>query len=313
MLDTFRLINADLNPDADVSTDILLDYFQPSELQQQYCELSQIYVFGDSLSDIGNTFDLMQQALGEGLPPAPPYFARRFSNGPVWVEYLARFLKLPSSRHTNFAAGGATTGSLNTFIPNNPHNLPGLQQQIEKFTASLQGAPADSNALYIVWVGANDYFGGGSTDPTVPIANLSNAIQSLVNAGAKQLMVVNLPDLGDLPSSQGNPEVSNGLNALTHAHNTALATSIQALQHTAGSDVQIMLFDVNGMMNQLFLDPAKSGFTNIADTELEKLSQFQGYADTFFFWDRIHPTTTAHLTLAKTAVALLTPVATAVS
>src|SRR4051812_18671090 len=50
-----------------------------------------IVVFGDSLSDTGN--------------------AGRFSNGPVWVEALARGLNLPlrpsQAGGTNFAVGGA--------------------------------------------------------------------------------------------------------------------------------------------------------------------------------------------------------------
>ena len=45
---------------------------------------SQIYAFGDSLSDNGNVF----AATGMGFPPAP-YAQGRFSNGPVWAENLA--------------------------------------------------------------------------------------------------------------------------------------------------------------------------------------------------------------------------------
>jgi phospholipase/lecithinase/hemolysin len=307
MLNTFKLINVDLNPNADSTTDTLLSYFQPSELQQQYCQFSQMYVFGDSLSDIGNTFDLTQQALKEGLPLAPPYFSGRFSNGPIWVEYLARFLRLTSDRHTNFATGGATTGSTNTFLPNNPTQLPGLQQQIEKFRVSLQGTQADPEALYIVWAGANDYMGGGVTNPASPVENLSNAIRLLMSAGAKRIVVANLPDLGDLPIARGNSEQSAGLNALTQAHNTALAAALQTLQQSASSEVNLMLFDVNSLLNQVFVEPAKFGFTNSTDAEMAQLAQFQGYTDEFFFWDVLHPTTSAHLALAKVAVLLLTP------
>ena len=45
---------------------------------------SAIYAFGDSLSDVGNVF------VGtSGTEPAPHYFAGRFSNGPIWLDYLA--------------------------------------------------------------------------------------------------------------------------------------------------------------------------------------------------------------------------------
>lgn len=45
---------------------------------------------------------------------------------------------------------------------------------------------------------------------------------------------------------------------------------------------------------------------NATDAEMAELLQFQGYTAEFFFWDVLHPTTSAHLTLAKTAAALLT-------
>jgi thermolabile hemolysin len=43
--------------------------------------------------------------LSDGTFPPPPYFEGRFSNGPVWVEYLSKKLGLAS---VNYAAGGAT-------------------------------------------------------------------------------------------------------------------------------------------------------------------------------------------------------------
>ena len=42
-----------------------------------------IAAFGDSWTDTGNVFSLL------GLPPSPPYFSARLSNGPVWLERLA--------------------------------------------------------------------------------------------------------------------------------------------------------------------------------------------------------------------------------
>jgi phospholipase/lecithinase/hemolysin len=49
------------------------------------------YVFGDSLSDVGNVY------LGSsGSEPASPYVGGQFSNGPVWVQDLAARLGLPA-------------------------------------------------------------------------------------------------------------------------------------------------------------------------------------------------------------------------
>jgi phospholipase/lecithinase/hemolysin len=165
MLNSLQVINAYRGLEADQSSqdtdiDAFLDYLKPAELKRSYRPFTQLFVFGDSLSDMGNSFNLTKKAFGQGIPPAPPYFSGHFCNGPIWVDYLTRFLKLSCCNHTTFAVAGATTGSANTFpdIPVNP--LPGLQQQIETFTTSLKGRQADSDALYIIWAGANDYLSG---------------------------------------------------------------------------------------------------------------------------------------------------------
>jgi outer membrane lipase/esterase len=81
-----------------------------------------VTTFGDSLSDNGNAF----QSTGGTVPPSPPYFNGRFSNGPVWVEGFPAELKLPAGASNNFAFGGATSGTANTV--NNA--LPGLTTQL---------------------------------------------------------------------------------------------------------------------------------------------------------------------------------------
>lgn len=272
---------------------------------ENHHEFKQIYVFGDSLSDVENCFTITQAVLGSGLPPSPPYAQGRFSDGLVWVEYLAHLLNISSDRHSNFATGGANTGSTNTYLPNDPAHLPGLQQQIDHFVASLNSRSTNSKALYIVWAGANDYLGGGATDPTHVIANLIHAVQSLAAVGARHILVANLPDLGNLPAVR--TEQSVPLNALTQAHNSGLAAALQLLEQSMASQTQITLFDVNSLFKHVFSNPENFGFTNVTDIELDQFAHFQGYTDKFFFWDAIHPTTAVHSILAKAAFDLLQP------
>ena len=79
-------------------------------------DITQIVVFGDSLSDSGNSFTLT----GGIIPPDPPYDSGRFSNGPVALEYLAEDLELTLDLYyddeegNNFAVGGARTGTGNS-------------------------------------------------------------------------------------------------------------------------------------------------------------------------------------------------------
>jgi phospholipase/lecithinase/hemolysin len=67
---------------------------------------SNIFVFGDSLSDTGNLFKLT----GDLFPPSPPYFNGRLSNGKVAVEYLDDRLGLDATLNPtdNFGSSGFT-------------------------------------------------------------------------------------------------------------------------------------------------------------------------------------------------------------
>ena len=89
---------------------------------------SDVVFFGDSLSDTGNVLSLTRAA-GQPLFPSFPGAQGRFSNGPVWTEYLATGLGMPGKSNPsnllfngtsvipigpqggqNFSYGGARTG-----------------------------------------------------------------------------------------------------------------------------------------------------------------------------------------------------------
>ncbi len=246
-------------------------------------KIDEIYVFGDSLSDVGKVFEATQGK----KPPNPPYFSGRFSNGPVWVDYLASQLKLTSNPDTNFAIGGATTGTFK-------NEIPGLLAQIERFKATRSSA--DPDALYLIWAGANDYLGGG-TDPAVPVSNLTRAVQSLEALGAKNIAVVNLPDLGKLPETRTS-ERSASLTRVTHKHNSRLATAISNLRQKAGPGIKITYLDANAIFNQVLKAPEKFGFKNVTQPCISPGSICDN-PNEYFFWDGIHPTTAAHKLFVK--------------
>src|SRR5208283_619970 len=111
---------------------------------------TNLFAFGDSLSDAGNLY-----IADGGTLPVSPYSTGHFSNGPTWVEDLSGKLGLgtltPSLAGGNdFAVGGAQTGE--TPIEGaNPIDLPG---QIGAY-ALLHPTPV-SGALYTLDIGAND-------------------------------------------------------------------------------------------------------------------------------------------------------------
>jgi phospholipase/lecithinase/hemolysin len=252
---------------------------------------NEIYVFGDSLSDVGN----VSETTKGDIPPSPPYFRGRYSNGPVWVEYLATKLKLTSNPDTNFAFGGATTGD-SLGIP------PGLLVQIESFMTT--NSSTNPNALYIIWAGANDYL-GGATDSTAPVNNLVMAVKSLSAVGAKNIVVVNLPDLGKLPGTRTS-QSSNSLNNLTQKHNSELAAALNNLRLKLSSDINITYLDVNSLFNQVINTPAKFGFTNVTKPCISNVSICDNPND-YLFWDDIHPTTATHKLFVELAFSALKP------
>ncbi|HEY9846204.1 MAG TPA: PEP-CTERM sorting domain-containing protein, partial [Candidatus Caenarcaniphilales bacterium] len=258
--------------------------------------VDEVYVFGDSLSDVGNAF----KATGGGLPPSPPYFRGRFSNGPVWVEALAPQLGVTLEPNRDFAFSGATTGPVNTLTP----DLPGLQQQISGFTTTHPAA--NPNALYIVWAGANDYLGGTASSPTVPVKNLSAAVKSLAAVGAQNILVANLPDLGQVPATRTSPS-SSTLSDLTQAHNLSLSKSLARLSQNLASETNIIEFDVYSLFGRARTAPGEFGFTNVTRACLDNFVVCD-HPDKFLFWDGIHPTAAAHQLLGKSAaIAALRP------
>jgi phospholipase/lecithinase/hemolysin len=64
---------------------------------------SKIVVFGDGLSDQGRFGRLTDNR----YPPSPPFHRGRWTNGPTWIEHLAKLANIPLAAEDNYAQGGA--------------------------------------------------------------------------------------------------------------------------------------------------------------------------------------------------------------
>jgi phospholipase/lecithinase/hemolysin len=253
--------------------------------------LGDVVVFGDSLSDTGTIYS----ATG-GLIPASPYFAGRFSNGPVWVEHLAVGLGLPAltpsrADGTNYAYGGAKTGNGYTYFV-----AANLGTQINQYLTDVGQAAADN--LFVVWGGGNDLVGNPQIDVSVPVANLANHITTLAAAGAEEFLVPNLPPLGQTPGYHGSAS-ETAMDNLTVAFNDELGAELDVLETTL--DVTIHRLDVFAMFESVLADPAAFGFTNVTDQALNGGSPVPN-PDEYLFWDDIHPTAAGHAWLGQLAV-----------
>jgi outer membrane lipase/esterase len=266
-------------------------------------EYRGLYVFGDSLSDNGN----IPRLTGLTYPP-PPYFGARFSNGPVYAEYLPALLGI--STVSNNAVGGALAGRGNTNSPLPVANLPGVTDQIERYVATRPRA--DARDLFIVFGGANDAlrtFGQAQTTPAAQVpalvqASITSAITSTLDSigrltatGASQFVVPNLPNLGRTPSAIAGGPAAQGLATLYAQNFNAALAGILAQQ---AAQVRIVPFDVNAVFNDLTTNPARYGLTNVTQACVAVPSCVTGSAATqnqFLFWDTVHPTANVHATI----------------
>lgn len=203
-------------------------------------EISQVYFFGDSLTDSGFNNNFTN---ANGFPTKAPTFTTY--QGYTWSQYVARDIKgyplppptgpfpvsnqvdritnnttpltsssfgfvIPDLTGIDYAAGGSRTNA-------NPGVdfiwAPSLHQQIQYY---LSTAPQrlDPKAVYFIWSGANDILYALS-QPTMPtqiqllqVADttttaIAKEVASLSARGAKRIVVMSLPNLASTPLVNG--------------------------------------------------------------------------------------------------------------
>jgi phospholipase/lecithinase/hemolysin len=272
---------------------------------------SAFYVFGDSLSDVGNLY-----LADGGALPAPPYAGGRFSNGPNWAEGLAARLGTgpltPSSLGgTDYAFGGAGTGAP---VPGVPAGVPNLQQQVQMFGLST-GFAAPSTALYGVWAGSNDIFailGALGVSITLPQAMAdaagaavaeAAAIQTLAGDGARSFLVPLLPDLGVTPFLNTSPTAAFAASLLAATFNDSLNAALHTTPELAGLD----LFVPNTFadIDAIVANPGAYGFTNVSGACYVGPQTGGGTVCAnpaqWLFWDSVHPTAAGQALMADAA------------
>ena len=293
---------------------------------------STVYVFGDSLSDRGRVpgIILEQNPNFPLIPPppvSPPYFDGRFSNGPTWAELLPGLIGGAPNPGQNLAVGGAETNSDNIYNPAlSTFNvtLPGIRTEIDTFTGS--GGRFQSSAVVALFGGANDYFafldqtkpptlGQIPTEVAAVTGNIQSNIRALVDAGARTILVPNIPDIGATPAYR-TTSLADVATALSVQHAAALNAQLGALARQL--NVNIFVVDFATALQLVQANPPRFGFTNITDACVPAAlppfpaSIFPGTPcanpNQHLFWDNVHPTAAAQQILAEYAAdTLLAP------
>jgi outer membrane lipase/esterase len=239
-------------------------------------EFKDLVVFGDSLSDTGN--------------------AGRFSNGPVWVEVIADRIDvdLQPSRlgGTNYAVGGARS-----------HGRPtDLRGQLQAYLESAHSRSI-SETLLVIFGGANDLLAAGCANAgeraaRTAAAAIAATVSDLAAAGARTILVPNLPDIGAAPlvRVQG-AACADRARRLSRTFNKALEQKLDAAAQRYRT--RIVRLDAFALSQQLLAEPGEAGFDDV-DTPCAGAS-----CERALFWDPLHPTTRAHARLAAAALRAL--------
>ncbi|MDP9051661.1 MAG: SGNH/GDSL hydrolase family protein [Acidobacteriota bacterium] len=280
-------------------------------------DIRHIVVFGDSLSDTGNDARLSANAYGFYFPgPNFDYTAGRFTDGydtlpaamnyrGVWVEQLAAILpekpvifnSLDGGK--DYAYGFAFTGGGTTYFNfYGPFaiTIDNVDLQITHYLATHP--KIDDKTLFVVWGGANDILNATTTNDIVNAGiNQAADVERLIDAGATQIIVPNLPPLGAIPRLNMTP-YSGPVTQETALFNDTLAAGLKVVRDSnSGKHLRIYPMDVFGLFNKIIASPSAYGMTDVTDS-----SQLQAVnPDTYLFWDGLHPTTHGHNILALTA------------
>lgn len=240
----------------------------------------KIVAFGDSLSDNGPDD-------GNGICLA--------SNGPVWLDYLADSMR--DVELEDLALCGAQTDG--PWIAEGTINI-GMIQQIKDYIASLPADADLSGILFTVLIGGNDFLAWGPTEEVISaaITNINDALQALVFAGAKDILVMKLPDLGLAPALVDTP-LSPAYTSGSRAFNTYL-TQLVCEFRGAFPKVKFYMADTFELLQYAVENAEALGFTNVDGTCVAggALPSCEGY----IFYDGIHPTTATHQYLAALAL-----------
>lgn len=270
--------------------------------------IDRVVAFGDSLSDTHNLYNASRWQ----IPNSTSWFAGRFTNGRNWVEYLASDLRVPLY---DWAVGGVGVSDRHV-LP--WADIPGVLSQTRQWRRATKDDPTydPGRTLFTVLIGGNDliFF---NTPVQEILAKEQEALQVLIDGGAKNILVLNLPDVSRAPIFKlkgGAGDVATKVRKV----NEGLESMIASMQRQYGPQLDIQLFDTGAFFTRLFDDPAAYGFQNATESCLDiERTGFSNFMeshpprpdcknpDTFVFWDILHPTTRTHRILAEQVAAFI--------
>ena len=263
---------------------------------------------GDSLSDTDATSNMLLHI----LPNRSTWFAGHFTNGWVWSEYAAQDLGVTAYNEAWGAAGASSQSILRVFPGANwiakqgiGYYFPSPAQQVglyDKRVMQLAPRPPDET-LYTLLIGGNDFV--NYNEPVATVLNgVNSALRQLITVeGARNIVVLNLPDITSAPVFlAGKASIRATVQAKLDAYDAQLPDLLDTLR-SAYPQVNLTLFDTRAVFDDILHDPKSGGFVNAAQSCLVDPSESYSITEkmrigcngyNYVFWDSLHPSTAVH-------------------
>jgi phospholipase/lecithinase/hemolysin len=276
----------------------------------RHLPFKKITAFGDSLSD--NASHGVWVISNHTWPPKEVYYKGRFSNGPTWVEHVAKKFQLPL---VDYAVGGATSN--NTLVqgrngPNSTIPVPSMLDQVASYLKSKHDSAHISETLFCLFIGTNDPFFLPTIQSQQTVQAIEGAVTQLRKAGAKSFVLVAPSSLAIIPYDKDASLPADAIAGLGK-YSTDLRDGIKALsaklQH-GHSHLKVAFVDLLAFLNKVLDNPQKYGF----DPKTKNEPCLKGIffpspggttvcknPDKYIFWDDFHPTKKVHQDFANVA------------
>jgi phospholipase/lecithinase/hemolysin len=258
---------------------------------------SDFIIFGDSLSDAGNSYAAW------GTPDSPPYWQGRFSNGAMWGEQIHDWMGLPSisgrdsASGNNRAFGGASSGNGLSFW-----TIPNTGKQVDDY---LNSHSVSSSTAVGIWAGGNDFLNFGQTNVQTVVDNLQEHTMQLLSAGATDVLLFEMPPLEKVPEMRDDSQSDkDAMHELMLEFNSKL--SVMATNVALSQGVNISVIPVWSDFEMLYWNSFYLDVVNVSHAACEhggvtcsNGDPIAPNAHQYVFFDDIHPTLTTHELMAR--------------
>ncbi|KAI9481187.1 MAG: GDSL-like Lipase/Acylhydrolase-domain-containing protein [Benjaminiella poitrasii] len=244
--------------------------------------VKNLVVFGDSNSDVGTI--------------------QRWSNGPLWSEYVAAAW---NASLYSFAFSGAVCDSGIYKSIAKDDKVPSLRDQLEAYyNLDLKLKPEET--VYAFWFGVQDIFEmakrHGRQEPDYK--EVIDCIGQQLRIARKvflsdRFLVLNVPPLGSMPFYQNTELAVNRSQAAVEV-NRGLEKDVANLNkhHHA---LEMDYVDIYSLINDIIVDPTIFNFKNPNTSYLDECFEEKSCIhseDDYIWWDETHFTTAFHKSIA---------------